>query len=175
MRALAVPLLFCLIVLAGCSRKEVEPRLPALTASAITGEAVWNRVENEANWDTYGHWPGLDGLLPGQSPHGKFHEIYVNAPLLTAIPIASRVAPDGSIIVKENFDADKKPLNETVMVKVKGYDPEHGDWFWASFDPEGKVIVAGKVASCIACHEGMKSNDYIIIHALDAPVAAGAD
>jgi len=175
MRWLALPVVLSLAFLSGCEKKEVEKRLPALTASAITGEAVWNRIENEANWDSYGHWPGLDGLLPGQSPHGKFHEIYVNAPLLTALPIADRIAPDGSIIVKENFDADKQPLNESVMVKVKGYDPEHGDWFWASFDPDGKVQVAGKVASCIACHEGMKANDYIIIHSLDAPLTPGSD
>ena len=81
MRWLALPVVLSLAFLSGCEKKEVEKRLPALTASAITGEAVWNRIENEANWDSYGHWPGLDGLLPGQSPHGKFHEIYVNAPL----------------------------------------------------------------------------------------------
>ncbi len=175
MRAVAVPLVLALLVLAGCSKKEEEVRMPPLTADRITGDILWNRIENESNWDSWGHWPGLDGLLPGQSPHGKFHEIYINAPLREALPIPSRIAPDGSIIVKENFDADKKPTNVTVMAKVKGYDPEHGDWFWASFDPEGKVKAAGKLASCIACHEGMKSNDYVIIHALDAPIPVGSD
>ena len=175
MRACAALLLGAVVFLAGCAKKEVEVRLPPLTADKITGDVLWNRIENESNWDSWGHWPGLDGLVAGQSPHGKFHEIYVNAPLLEAIPIASKIAPDGSIIVKENFDANKNPTNVTVMAKVKGYDPAHGDWFWARFFPDGKVDEAGKVASCIACHEGMKSNDYVIIHALDDPIPAGSN
>jgi hypothetical protein len=170
MRATAALVVLAVAFLAGCAREEKEPRLPPLTADKITGDVLWNRIENEANWDSYGHWPGVEGLVPGQPPHGKFHEIYVNAPLLDALPIASKVAPEGSIIVKENFDADKKPTDVAVMAKVKGYDPAHGDWFWASFTPEGKVISAGKVQTCIACHEGMKSNDYIVIHQLDEPL-----
>jgi hypothetical protein len=52
------------------------------------------------------------------------------------------------------------------MAKVKGYNPEHGDWFWVNFSPE-EGYLRGKLA--VACHEGMKSNDYIIVHALDEP------
>ena len=171
MRALALPLLLAILFATGCSPKK-EPRFPALTAGEISADTLWKRITVEADWDTYGHWPGLEGLLPGQSPHGKFHEIYVNAPLREALPIAAKVAPPGSIIVKENFDADRKPTNVTVMAKVPGYDPVYGDWFWAAYGPTGKVLDSGHVKACAECHEGMKANDYIIIHALDAPLPA---
>ncbi len=161
-----------LITLAGCA-KEAEPLLPPLTAGEISGERLWRRITAEADWDTYASWPGITGMQPGQSPHGKYHEVYVNAPLARALPISTRQAPAGSIIVKESFNADKKPTNVSVMAKVPGYNPEYGDWFWAQYDPRGKVLVEGRVESCEECHEGVKDNDYIILHALDAPVPAG--
>jgi hypothetical protein len=162
--------LAALLALAGCAKKEVEPVLPPLRADEMSGERLWKRITAEADWDTYGSWPGLEGMQPGQSPHGKYHEVYVNAVLARALPVASRTAPVGSIIVKENFDAAKKPTNVTVMAKAAGYNPKYGDWFWAQYDPEGKVIEEGKVSRCIECHEGVKDNDFIILHQLDAPL-----
>lgn len=158
-----------LVVLVGCA-KEKEVVLPPLSASEITGERLWQRITVESDWDTYAHWPGQDGLIPGQSPHGKYHETYINAALASALPIASRTAPYGSIIVKENFTADRKLSNISVMAKVQGYDPEKGDWFWAKYDPKGKIAAAGKVAGCSDCHAGVKENDYIILWQLDAPL-----
>jgi hypothetical protein len=161
-------------LLAGCSRpKEKETIVPPLTLSEVSGPRLWQRITVDTDWDTYGHWPGLDGLRPGQSPHGKFHEVYINATLAGSLPNAARVAPDGSIIVKENFNAEKKLTNVTVMAKVKGFNPEDGDWFWARYEPSGKVIDAGEVEACYKCHEGVKDNDYVILWQLDAPLPAG--
>ncbi len=165
-------LLAVLLAVAGGCAKEKETVLPPLTREEINGERLWKRITVETDWDTYSRWPGQEGLIPGQSPHGRFHEVYVNAPLSTALPIASRIAPNGSIVVKENFTADKKPAGVTVMAKVAGYDPDHGDWFWAKYDPKGKIGAAGKIEACYECHAGVKDNDYIILWQLDAPVPA---
>lgn len=167
---------FCLafaaaILFSGCQRKP-EPDLPPLSASTISGEALWKRITVEADFNAYAFWPEHEGMRSGQSPHGKYHEIYINRTLRSVLPAAGRTAPDGSIVVKRNFGPDRKVKNYTLMAKAAGYDPAHGDWFWAMYDPAGKVTAQGKPSGCIACHEGMKDNDYLIVRALDAPVPA---
>jgi len=47
--------------------------------------------------------------------------------------------------VKENLNAEKKVTKITVMVKVAGFAPEAGDWYWAACGPDGKTLVQGKV------------------------------
>ncbi len=81
--------------------------------------------------------------------------------------IENKIAPPGTIIVKENMNIDKKVVKITVMAKVEGYNPEGGDWFWAAYSPEGEVLVEGVPGGCFNCHMGMKSNDYIIVRPLD--------
>jgi hypothetical protein len=168
--AVLVTLAVLCLGLAACAKKEEEPRLAPLTQAEISGERLWRRITAESDWDTWSSWPGYEGVRPGQSPHGKLHEVYVNYVLIGALPATGRVAPEGSVIVKENFDSNRKEISVTVMAKVKGFDPEHDDWFWASYDPTGKVQAEGKVALCIDCHSGMKVNDYVIIRRLDSPL-----
>jgi hypothetical protein len=62
--------------------------------------------------------------------------------------------------------SDKKLVAITVMYKVKGYNPEAGDWFWAKYGPDGKIAAEGKVNSCIECHGAKKANDFIHTAAL---------
>jgi hypothetical protein len=164
--------LCALVFIAACA-KEAEPKLPALGAQEISGATLWKRISSETHYDDYASWPGLKGMQQGQSPHGKYHEIYINSTLASALPIADRIAPDGAIVVKENFGADKKLASLTVMAKAKGYNPEYGDWFWAAYDPQGKVLIEGKVEGCYECHAGMKDNDFLIVHPLDAALPAG--
>ena len=64
---------------------------------------------------------------------------------------------------KENYTADKKLAALTVMYKVKGYNPQAGDWFWAKYLPDGKIAAEGRVDACIQCHSMAKANDYIMI------------
>lgn len=158
-------------VLYGACAKPAEPTLPPLSAAEISGARLWQRISTESDFDRWAFWPGHEGLRPGQSPHGRFHEVYVNNTLATALPIASRKAPVGSIIVKESFDANKKLTSIVAMAKVEGYNPDHGDWFWASYATDGKIKAEGKPQGCIDCHLGMRDNDYVIIRRLEAPIA----
>jgi hypothetical protein len=112
----------------------------------------------------------VEGVRRGQSPHGRYHEIFINRELLESLPLKDKKTPNDSIVVKENFDADKRQTHFTVMAKVKGYDPEHDDWFWAAIAPTGKVMMEGKPKFCIDCHEGKKDNDYLIVRPLDEPL-----
>jgi hypothetical protein len=124
--------------------------------------ALWKYITEESPYTQWSFWPDHKGMQPGRSPHGAFHKVLVNKPALeaTSVPI-----PDGSIVVKENFTADKKMAALTIMYKVKGYDPDNGDWYYAKYDPDGTIGPAGKVRGCIACHAGNAKNDYIFVHA----------
>ena len=152
----------------GCQKQETV-RQP-LDRDGISGARLWERIAEESPYLTYAYWPGHEGMRPGQSPHGRFHKVYVNRPLLEGLPAVSRQAPVGSIIVKENYSAESVFRNVTVMAKVAGYDPEHGDWFWAAFGADGEVLAEGKPGGCIGCHMGAADNDYVIIRPLDKPI-----
>ncbi len=49
----------------------------------------------------------------------------------------------------------------TVMYRVKGYDSDAGDWFWAKYKADGSIEKEGKVAGCIGCHTAAIGNDWI--------------
>lgn len=161
-------------LLFSCVNSE-EPKLEPLTVDEISGERLWTRITEDSDYKNYSQWAGHGGLRPGQSPHGVFHEVYVNKDIFQAVPVKTAgteelpQVPSGSIIVKENFDSAKKLDKLTVMAKVDGYSPDTNDWFWASFSPEGKVLAEGSPVGCLSCHGGRISNDYIIIKNIDEP------
>lgn len=136
----------------------------------------------------YTDWPfqpgSPEGYYVGQAPHGMILRSYVNGEALDAFGSGAEAFPEGSIIVKENHmagDMDltgKEPQTAvegfdgalaavTYMVKVPGYNPEAGDWFWAKIQPDGTIDVAGKGAGCIGCHTQVADNDYVF----NAPLA----
>jgi len=168
---LAVLALFGCLLLSGCQKSDT-PSLPPLSVSGLSGARLWQRVFAEEPFAQYPSWPGYDGLQPGQSPHGRFHRIYINRLLSGALPAASNVAPAGSIIIKENYGPDRTVSGYTVMAKVAGYNPDAGDWFWAMYSPDGKTMAEGKLTMCIDCHSASAS-DYVLLQALDT--VSGAD
>ena len=106
-------------------------------------------------------WPGKEKLYPGKEPHGSFLTTYVNDTALDSLRSMGEMA-DGSIIVNEDYNADKKLQALTVMYKTKGFNPEAGDWFWAKYDAlNGYVLDSGKPESCMACHDSKKDNSYL--------------
>ncbi|NIM14569.1 MAG: hypothetical protein GTO45_21320, partial [Candidatus Aminicenantes bacterium] len=96
----------------------------------------------------------------GTEPHGSLLTTYVNERALKSIKDKSGMA-NNSIIVKENYAPNKDLIAVTVMYKVKGYNPEGGDWFWVKYDAKFKTLAEGKVEGCLACHGTVKGNDYI--------------
>lgn len=106
-------------------------------------------------------WPDKGRLYKGKAPHGALLTTFVNPAAYDSIK-RKRGMADGSIIVMENYTADKKFIELTVMYKIKGYHPAEGDWFWAKYRPDGSVEASGKLESCIKCHGQRKENDYIM-------------
>lgn len=121
----------------------------------------WTYITKTSPYTEWKFWDDHSEMQPGVAPHGPFHKVYVNDILLNA---DSTPVPYGSIQVKENYNKDKKMTAITVMYKVKDYNPEGGDWYWAHFSTEGKGGPEGKLDMCIGCHKAKADNDYIFVH-----------
>jgi len=130
---------------------------------------LWKTMQDAkypANWATV---PGKGTFYQGQAPHLDLLSTYLNPPAAAAQKAPPGKMPDGSIIVKEVYKADKTLTTIAVMQKKPGYDPEHGDWFYATFKPDGTPAAAGKIAGCIRCHGAAQTNGYIFTF-LVAPI-----
>ena len=124
-------------------------------------EKFWNYISKDNPYSAWEFWPGYDGIYPGKSPHGAFLKLYANDLAISAAK-EGKPMPEGAILVKENYGKDKKTLMAiTPMYKVKGYNPEGGDWFWGKYSPEGTIIDAGKPEGCIKCHGVKKDSDWL--------------
>ncbi len=125
-------------------------------------DKLWLYITETMPYEGWGFWPGhADGLYEGQSPHGAWLKLYANGKALKAARKGMETMPAGSILVKENYAKDKKTVVAvTPMYKVEGYNPSGGDWFWAKYGPEGKVMASGKVKGCLDCHRTKKSQDW---------------
>lgn len=160
-------LIAVLTIVLGCAEESSVARPDPLDADEISGQALWDRITDETSYSEYDFWPSHEGMRLGQAPHGAYHKIFINPTLREAIPAEDRTAPNGSIIVKENFTADRDLREITVMAKVEGVAPETNDWFWARYTNDGEVEAEGSVGRCISCHTGMRSNDYVIVQPLN--------
>ena len=124
-------------------------------------EKLWSYITTSNPYTGWGFWPGHVGMYPGKSPHGAYLKVYANSVALKAAR-EGKPMPDGAIIVKENYGKDKTTLMAlTPMYRIKGYNPDGGDWYWAKYGADGNVQTAGKVEGCIQCHSVRKDNDWI--------------
>ncbi len=76
--------------------------------------------------------------------------------------------PDVSI--QTVFDDPTKNLKIVAVMyqRENGYDPDDQDWFYVKYNPDGTpqrnkkgVLMAGRAAKCISCHESAPGDDYI--------------
>lgn len=152
-------LVLLVICMAAVSMTSAGDPMPSTDAGKF-----WSYITGEKGYAGWGFWPGHTEMYPGKSPHGAFLKLYANPVALKAAR-EGKPLPDGSILVKENYGEDKKTLKAiTPMYKKEGYNPEAGDWFWAKYGPDGEVMAAGKVESCINCHKAA-TDDYIFTKA----------
>lgn len=128
----------------------------------------WQLIGGQSYRFTYHHIPDEPmGFYKGKRPHGKWLQTYVNNIAYDAIVAKIGKMPANSIIAKDNYmSKSDTPAAVTAMIKVPGYDPAHGNWFWVKYGPNGKVDMAGKVSYCSSCHGKVKNNDYIF----DVPI-----
>jgi len=153
-------IVFICVLVAAAPLAGAEEDLPP-----ADGEQFWKYITETNPYLGWGFWPGHYGIYPGKSPHGAYLKVYANGIALKAAR-ERKPMPYGAILVKENYGKNKKSLMAiTPMYKIKGFNPEAGDWFWAKYGPDGKVFAAGKPKGCINCHGVQKSKDWIFIEA----------
>jgi hypothetical protein len=142
-------------------------------------EAIWARMEERGLAGT-----GAVMALPyrGTEPHGAMLETFFVEAEVEGEP--------GVLVIKRNYgpagvaaDAvlsapDEHLAAVTVMFERAGYDPEHGDWFYAKYLPDGSLdtnangmSLAGapargmvgqdRTAGCVACHAEAPGGDYL--------------
>lgn len=135
-----------------------------LTAQAQQGlppanaQKFLNYVEQQNSYKGWHLFPGTSRMHVSTSQaHGALITTYVNQ---LAYDAARDHAPypNGSIIVKENYNKQKKFKALTTMYKVAGYNPSGDNWFWIKASPNGKkVMKSGKVPGCMNCHSQAKT------------------
>lgn len=100
-------------------------------------------------------------MISSSAVHGAFVTVYVSDVGLAAINAGATEMPYGTIVVKDGFNENKELTNTVVMYKVKGFDPEHNDWFWASYTTTGDVTNEGRLSPCYNCHNRAAQSDYL--------------
>lgn len=106
-------------------------------------------------------WPNRGSAAPAPEPHGPFVATYVNPAAYEAIGKREGMA-FGSVIVMESRDAANNLKNLAVRIKIKGYNPEAGDWYWFEYAPDGTASAEGKAGACIGCHAKVRANDFVM-------------
>jgi hypothetical protein len=126
----------------------------AQPVSDTTAAALWQHLQDQRYRESWRQWPGKAQLYAGTEPHGMLLTTYTNDVAYEAL-MSGQAAdlPDGSIIVKENYMPDSTFAAATVMYKVAGYNPEHQDWLFAKYDPQGTPEDFGRAPMCQACHQ----------------------
>ena len=162
-----------IIIISGCERKidsKAAPQTKPTTQvpfgsvnDLALADSLWTIIaDKHSGYLTWNSWGEAEvEMYEGESPHGAFLKTYVSSN-------ASRTPdqiPHGSIIVKENYMADRTLGPLTIMWRLHGYDPDNFDWFWAKYLPDGAldknpkgIKLAGRVAKgmdvgCISCHD----------------------
>ena len=146
--------------------------------------STWNLIRDQSYAFTWHYEPGSPpGFYKGNPPHGKVLRTFYNNIAFDATQARSGAFPAGSVLVKENHASPRNLTGSkgviknftpnlksvTVMLKMPaGYNPKANNWFWAKYQPDGTIAVAGKVESCTACHAQRAENDYVF----DAQVTA---
>lgn len=144
------------MALAGCAAEEAdEGQARELYDQAIAG-------------DEYKSWQRFPGaspdLLKSGQHNGDFVRSYMNDVAVAAIADFNGTFPDGTIFVKEQYGdaAGTVKTGHTVMLKLDGYDAEHGDWYWVAFNGEGETTSHNGMAPyCSDCHSAVKTNDWV--------------
>ena len=135
------------------------------------------------NYKNWSPGPGQTGdFYTGQNPHGALLKMYLNR---TA---AGRTQdfPMGSVIILENYRADKSLRTISVMYRTDGFNPQGNDWYWIEYHPDGTVVKStsaddskinnvslnggnmqktmGRASNCISCHQGGEGVDFVFFN-----------
>ena len=131
--------------------------------SETTAEAASEPTEQELKElvNQYKNFKALNSELKPSGIHGSKVKTFLDEKGFESYEKKSFPYPDGTMAVKESFSSDGKLNRLYLMKKIKGYDPENNDWYYALMSTEGKPSQSGKVSFCIQCHTSAKDKDYL--------------
>lgn len=140
------------LVATGCKHNEPPP--PQADAHAL-----FHYLTQTTDYTDWSHWPHKEALYPGQYPHGAFLTTYVNSVALGAIETQQGQLPQGSIIIKECYSANKQLTAISVMYKTT--TTNDNNYFWIEYQPDGQVLHQSDSESCTNCHSAVRDNDWL--------------
>ncbi len=121
---------------------------------------LWTEINGYPAWNQSIEWSGIKQSLDGT--HGNFVQIWFNNLADSSFrDSTTSELSEGSIIVKEGYATSDGSGSKTItlMKKTHDYNPNHGDWFWASYSESGSINSAGRLNNCISCH--ISGVDYV--------------
>ena len=154
-------ILFTASILLGCTGIGPIETTPTKKEIGADGKELYDHITIDNDYQNWSYWPGEGEFESAREPHGDFVTTFISDTALSSIENKEGNMSAGSIIVKNNYDDNKELVAITAMYKVDGYDPEHNDWFWAKYLPDGTIEAEGNIEDCNGCHGMKKSNDYI--------------
>ena len=138
------------------------------TAISQTDQEIAKDLFEQLNQKSFMQAP--QNLYVGGPPHGPVRSV-VEGNINNQRTIVKFNYGGPSITPEKVAKDPKKWLKAiTVMQKRPGYNPEHRDWFWAKYKPNGELFVknsqvrVGKDKGCIACHQSASGNDLTFKH-----------
>lgn len=137
------------------------------TENSVTAEMIWTRLSSSDYRKNWKYFPGKPLYFMG-SQHGRYLITYLNTKAYNAVNKGSAVLPYDSVLVTESYTPDNELEDIYVMQRVRGFNPEGGDWYWVKYSPDGTAQTrgtgpAGKVGSCINCHnQSTAGSEYIM-------------
>lgn len=147
--------------LIAAAQEEGEPLPCDVKRVGLDAAKFYIYITQDTPYTSWALWPGKDKHSPGREPHGAFLKTYVN-PVAHHSIINREGMAYGSLMVTENYDTDKKLTGLMVMLKIKDFNPQAGNWYWFHYDPQGTVVAAGRVETCINCHRSKNDNDFVM-------------
>lgn len=126
--------------------------------------SFWNHIVKQGavynTWKVLAREKTEDDI---ENPHGTVSQTFANK----VAADDPKNLPIGSILVREDYNDQRKRLSISVMYRVKAYDKDHGNWYWIKYLENGTVtrgkdnkVVAGKVSSCSNCHGKAQGKDF---------------
>jgi len=147
-----------LVLAAGCGDKDTTDGDTGATdgsEDALAAE-VWDEIDGYTGW---GQLTGYEGITAATSVHTEFVQIWLNSTAL-ADAEAGSVLSDGAIVVKETYEDESGSTIKDISIlkKIDGYSADSNDLFWAQYETDGSINVAGTPDGCVGCHDAEDSD-----------------
>jgi hypothetical protein len=162
---LAVP---SVAVAQGSGSSRATPSPPRQQTVEEYTASFWQYINRDGS--SYQKWQTVQAEFP-QGIADEHHDprtVYLNS-------VASKdrdKLPFGSILVRPQYGVDGKALQSiNVMYRIKSNDSDKLEWYWLSYLPSGVIaktggtagdrLMAGRVRSCIECHQKASGGDFV--------------